>query len=91
MLHYLMYRTLADGRMRDLVAVARRRQLVAEAIHDSRDAKRSVMRLREITAQMVALLNGRRGARATVTLTSTSRGGSMLSPASDACPIGCAT
>jgi len=89
MLHYLMYKTLADERTRDLVAVARRRQLVAEAIHDSRDAKPAVVRLREISARMVALLNGRRGPRTTVT--STSRGGSMLSPASDACPIGCAT
>ena len=32
MLHYLLYKALADERARDLVAVARRRQLVADPV-----------------------------------------------------------
>jgi hypothetical protein len=82
MLHYLLYKALAEERTRNLVAVARRHQLVAEAIHESREAKSPVARLRDVTARMVALLNGRRGARPDANVTS-SRGA--------AGPIGCAT
>ena len=91
MLHYLLYKALADERTRDLVAVARRRQLVAEIIHDSRDARSRSGRLRGFTVRMVALLNGRRGARPRWTTTSTLGGGSRPTPASNAGPIGCAT
>jgi hypothetical protein len=76
MLHYLLYKALADERTRDLVAVARRHQLVAEAIHDSRDTKSPAARLRDVAARMVFLLNGRRGARPHATVTPTLGGGS---------------
>ena len=82
MLHYLLYKALADERTRDRVAVARRHQLVADAIHDSRDAKSAGARLRDVAARMVALLSGRRGARPDATVTS---------PLGAAGPIGCAT
>ena len=86
MLHYLLYKTLADERTRDLVAVARRRQMVAEAIHDSRDARSPAARLRDVAARMVALLKVRLARRRLP-----ARGGVTLPSASDACPIGCAT
>jgi hypothetical protein len=82
MLHYLLYRALAQERTRDLVAGARRHQLVAGAIHDSRAAKSPSTRLRDVSARMVALLNGRRGARPDTTVTSS------LGAAG---PMGCAT
>jgi len=87
MLHYLLYKALADERTRDLVAMARRRQMVAEAIHDSGDARTQAARLRDVAAGVVALLRVRRGAKAA----SPRGGGVTLAPASDACPMGCAT
>ena len=90
MLHYLLYKALADDRTRDLVAVARRRQLVAEATHDSR-AKSPAARLRDVAAQAVALLNGRRGPRPRATVTSTAGRGSTPNAARGASPMGCAT
>ena len=91
MLHYLLYKALADERARDLVAVARRRQLVAEAIRDSKDGRSRAARLRRLTVRMLALLNGRRGARPGGTAASAPGGGSRPISASNAGPIGCAT
>jgi hypothetical protein len=91
MLHYLLYKALAEERARDLVAVARRRQLVAEAIRDSKDGRSRAAHVRAFTVRMVALLNGRRGARPGGTATSTLGGGSRPISASNAGPIGCAT
>lgn len=88
MLHYMLYKALADERTRDRVAAARRYQLTAPAVDDSRDATERASRLRHVTARMVALLNGVRGARSAVT---SSHGGSTLTSASGAGPIGCAT
>ena len=91
MLHYLLYKALADERARDLVAVARRRQLVAEAIRDSKDGRSRAAHVRAFTVRMVALLNGRRGACPDGTASSTVGGGSRPISASNAGPIGCAT
>jgi hypothetical protein len=90
MLHYMLYKALADERTRDSVAAARRYQLTAPAVDDSRDATERASRLKQVTARMVALLNGVRGARARSAMTS-SHGGSTLTSASGAGPIGCAT
>ena len=88
MLHYLLYKALADDRSRDLIAVARRRQLVAEAIHDSRETRSRAARLRAFTVRMVALL---KGARPHATATASRGGGSTTTSAPGAFPIGCAT
>jgi hypothetical protein len=90
MLHYMLYKALSDERTRDAVAAARRHQLIDAAIHDSRHATERASRLHDVTARMVALLNGlrRAGARSTVT---SARGGSTITSASGAGPIGCAT
>jgi len=88
MLHYMLYKALADERTRDAVAAARRHALIAAAIRDSRDATERASRLKDVAARMMALLNGPRGARARSTVTS-ARGGSSLTSASGAGPIGC--
>jgi hypothetical protein len=90
MLHYMLYKALSDERTRNAVAAARRHQLTAATIHDSRHATERASRLQGVTVRMVALLNGLRGARARSTVTS-ARGGSNLTSASGAGPIGCAT
>jgi hypothetical protein len=89
MLHYLLDKALADEHTRDLLAVARRHQLVAEATHRYRVAKSPAACLRDVAARMVALLNGPRRTRST--MTSTRGGSSTLTSASGAGPIGCAT
>ena len=89
MLHYMLYKALADERTRDRVAAAMRYQLTAPAVDDSRDATERASRLKHVTARMLALLNGVR-ARARSAVTS-SHGGSTLTSASGAGPIGCAT
>lgn len=79
MLHYMLYKALSDERTRGAAAAARHHQMIAAAIHDSRDATERPSRLNDVTARMVTLLNGLRGARARSTVTSASGAG----------PIGC--
>ena len=79
MLHYMLYKALSDERTREVVAAAGRHQMTAAAIHDSRDAAERPSPLKDVTARMVALFNGLRGARARSTVTSASGAG----------PIGC--
>jgi hypothetical protein len=79
MFPYQIYQALADVRTREGVAAARRRALVAEAIAGAASRQsgpateswRRSMRLKGLTARMVALVTGRRVARSTTTTTST--------------------
>jgi len=87
MLPYQMYQALSEERSRELVAAAKRHELVAAARHDSRDATESSSRLKGLTARIAGVLNGSRGARSTVT--SARGGGSTMTSASCAGPIGC--
>ncbi len=78
MLHYLLYKALLDERTRDLVAVSRRHQMVAEASHSSGQGNEWAPRLKAVTTRVLRF-NGRRGARA----------GSTATPVSGAGPMGC--
>ena len=89
MLHYMLYKALSDERTRDAVAAARRQELTVAAVRDSRRTTERASRLQGVTARMMALLNGLRGARASSTVTS-ERGSSKLSSASRPC-LGCET
>lgn len=89
MLHYLMHKALAEERTRDLVAVAKRHQLVAAAIADSRSANESASRLAVVAERMVALFNGRRGVRARSNVASVHGSGSSGALGSAAGPMGC--
>lgn len=77
MLHYLLYKALLDERTRDLVAVSRRHQLVAEAIHNSGQGNEWAPRLKAVTARMVPRFNDRRGAHTGSTVTTVSGAGPM--------------
>jgi hypothetical protein len=88
MLHYMLYKALSDERTRNAVAAARRHQLIEAAIHDSRHATERASRLKDVTARMLAPLNGLRRARGRSTGTS-GRGGSTLTSTSGAGPVGC--
>ena len=88
MLHYLMHKALAEERTRDLVAVAKRHQLVATAIADSRSANKSASRLAVVAERMVALFNGRRGVRAS-NVASLHGSGSSGALGSATGPMGC--
>jgi hypothetical protein len=90
MLHYLLYKALSDERSRNAVAAARRHEVIAAAAHDSRDTTGWASRLKDVTRRTVALLSGPRGARAGSTVTSPRVGGSRMTSASGAGPIGCA-
>lgn len=82
MLHYQLSMALTDLRIRDLVADARRDELIAEAKRRQRDRGESSSRLNAVSEQIartVSLLNGRHGARA----------GSTVTSLSDAGPMGC--
>lgn len=88
MLPYLFYRALADEHTRDLVAAARRHELIAATTHGSRHTTERASRLKDMASRMVFLLNGIRRSGAPSTVTS-SRAGSTLTSTSLAGPVGC--
>ncbi|HEX7536218.1 MAG TPA: hypothetical protein VF391_04360 [Dermatophilaceae bacterium] len=63
MFPYQIYQALTDQRLRDLMAEARRQELVAEAMHARRDLTAPSSRLRDAAAHLLALLHVRDGAR----------------------------
>jgi hypothetical protein len=63
MFPYQIYQALTDQRQRDLMAEARRQQLVAEAMHARRDLTAPSSRLRDAAGHLLALLHVRDGAR----------------------------
>lgn len=82
MLHYQLSMALTDLRIADLVADARRHELIAEAKRRQRDRGESSSRLDAVSdriARRVSLLNTRNTARA----------GSTVTSLSDAGPMGC--
>jgi hypothetical protein len=81
MLHYEMSRALADEHIRDLVAAAKRHELMAASRSGSGHVAGSTSTLRTVTARMMALLNGGLGARGNPTMTTATHAG----------PIGCST
>ena len=81
MVPYQIYQALTDQRTHELVATARRHELLVPARHDSTDATEPSSPLRHATAQLAALLHVRGGARVRPAVT--------LSPGAG--PIGCAS
>jgi hypothetical protein len=81
MVPYQIYQALTDQRTHELVAAAKRHELLVAARHDSTDATEPTWPLKHATAQLAALLHvpGGAGARCAVTL---APGGG---------PIGCAS
>jgi hypothetical protein len=89
MLPYQIYQALTDQRTRDLMAAARHRELLAAAKHQHHDLTEPSSRLREVAAQMVALLHVRRGARSRSAVSSLRSSGSTMTSATGAGPMGC--
>lgn len=89
MLPYQIYQALTDERTRDLVAAARRHEMLVADRYDSTDATESSSRLMDLIAQMVALFHIRRGVHPRSTVTSARASGSTMTSTSAAGPIGC--
>jgi len=86
---YQLSKVLADQRIHDMVAAGERHRLVAAAQRPHRGLTQSPSRLKDVISQMVTLLHVRASARAHSSVTSTRAGGTTMTSASGAGPVGC--
>jgi hypothetical protein len=74
MLPYQIYQALSDERVRELLAEARRHDLMTEARHAPTDLRASSSRLRNATGHLLALLRVRDARARTATTSATGAG-----------------